>query len=158
MNIQQKIYEEYASDLEYYANNIKSATERHKKILELAHLLPDISDLELSNESSYLSFYVYEVELQIPWNIALADEISKRLDKLGWTIDRIVERRPEDRSQRIYFVHDEAYNFDFKLSMSARENKLDGQACELKQIGTREEVRTVPIYEVICDDPAPIGD
>lgn len=121
---------------------IKKAREEYERLMIYTEQVPDFPDY------AEVAYY-QQVWINIPWNEEYLEEMRDILNcadfKKGITWgDRNQGEYSEEFKKSIPGVP-----FQICINITARANR-QGSTCELVQIGTKTEIKEVPIFELKC--------
>ena len=159
MNISEQVIQDSYKSIESYEAWVEQVRERTAYLKQylpqyLPHRLQDYARLDenyLFVNSSSTGHYI---QINMPWNPKLYDEIALLLAVFEWELDS--ERKVNSFSGPEYWTkHTHTALPDFHIAIHMESGKK-GSTCQLVQVGT--EIKENPIWEVRCADDFSVED
>lgn len=124
------------------------------RIERLFQLFPDLSDLADKKVSFYCSTWsdVPHLQISVPWDMALCDQICLRFAHLGWTLDKVADYTETCKTKDFRYLHPcfKTLGLDVQVNIEMNAAK-EGSKCRLEEVHTTVTQDKVT-FKVICED------
>lgn len=138
-----KLYQEWSKD--------------NKRLLKQLRYIPNLD--EFPGELG--AFFDDQIHFDTPWDNQTLEKIKAKIQNAGWKCEND-ERVPENSWRRMAFCRNiKIFGGWLRKKKERRlyfyvygKIHMDGATCQRVQIGEREEMKTIPIYEIVCEEGA----
>ena len=135
-------------DYKNYLDNLK----RCQELIEAVEV--DYPSIELPADADVCMYnWSGSLTIRIPWDINLADSISRDLEEQEWELANVHEREETDLHQIFEFRKADT-KYKIYLTMSANAYPGNGQTCRVEKVGEKAETTVRPVYKIVCDEVA----